>query len=246
MRHFFTSYRLLMRWQLLSMKTTLPFVFVVQLIIAVGVVFGLGYMYPAIDVLSSKFIVTGATMMTLATLGLVLVPQNVAQMKERKTFNYIWSLPVPRLAYLFADFTIWTAVVLPGVVLALTFGSLKYGFSIELSPLVVPAFILVALTSVAVGMSYAHLSSSAVLTGVISNIIIFSLFLFSPVNFPIERLPAALANIHEVLPIKYMADLVRGTVTGGLVENLSLSFAVVGTWCLLSLVVLHFVFTRKR
>lgn len=95
-------------------------------------------------------------------------------------------------------------------------------------------------------MAYAHLSPSAVLTGVISNVIIFSLFLFSPVNFPMERLPAGLSHVHQVLPVRYMADLVRGTATGGMVQNLGLTFAVVGAWCVLSLVSLYIIFTRRR
>ena len=240
------SYLLMIRWQLLSAKTVLPFVLVVQIIIAVGSVFGLGFMYPNIDILSAKYITTGATMMTLVALGLVMLPQNVAQMKEKKTFDYLWSLPMPRLVYLLADFTIWTAVVLPGVVLALAFGSIRYNFSLDISPLIFPAFVLVALSSVSVGMTIAHLSPSPVLTGVITNVIIFSLFLFSPVNFPIERLPAGLSHVHLVLPIKYMADIVRGTVTPDLVENVGLAFGVVSAWCVASMAVLFVVFTRRR
>jgi ABC-2 type transport system permease protein len=246
MSNTFRSYLLMVRWQLLSARTILPFVLVIQIIIAVGTVFGLSYMYPSIDVISAKYIVTGATMMTLATLGLVMVPQSVAQMKEKKTFDYLWSLPLPRLVYLLADFTIWTAIVLPGVILSLAIGSAKYHFSLDISPLVVPAFLLIALTSVAVGMSFAHLSPSPVLTGVITNVIIFSLFLFSPVNFPIERLPFGVYHIHLVLPIKYMADLVRGTVTPGLVDNLGTAFAIVGAWCIVSMIILYRVFTRRR
>jgi len=246
MRRMLSSYVLMMKWQMLSAKIVLPFVLVIQLIIAVGTVFGLGFMYPNIDTLSAKYIVTGATMMTLTTLGLVMVPQNVAQMKERKTFDYLWSLPLPRSVYLLADFTIWTAIVLPGVIASLAIGSARYHFALDISPLIVPAFLLVALTSVAVGMAVAHLSPSPVLTGIITNVIVFSLFLFSPVNFPIERLPFGIYHVHLVLPIKYMADIVRGTVTPELVNNLGTAFAIVGAWCVASMIFLYFVFTRRR
>lgn len=242
----FKSYLLLIRWQVLRLKTMLPFIVVIQVIIAVGTVYGLGYLYPAIDPLSAKYIVTGATTMTLITLGLVMIPQNVAQMKERKVFDYMWSLPIPRVIYLLVDFTIWTIIVSPGVVLALVMGSYKYGFGLNISPMAVLAFILVSLTAAAVGMSIAHLSPSPVLTGIITNVIIFSLFLFSPINFPVDRLPLFLSKIHMVLPVKYMADLVRGTLTTGLVENIIPALAAVGIWCVLSMVSLYVVFTRKR
>ncbi len=110
----------------------------------------------------------------------------------------------------------------------------------------IPAFVMVALTAVAVGMSMAHLLPSPVLISAITNVIIFSLFLFSPVNFPMERLPAGLSHVHLVLPIKYMADLVRGTVTSGLADNLGLAFGVVGAWCVVSVSALYRVFTRRR
>ena len=245
-KNVFRSYLLMIRWQLLRLKTMLPFIVVIQVIIAVGTVYGLGYLYPSIDPLSAKYIVTGATTMTLITLGLVMIPQNVAQMKERKVFDYMWSLPIPRVIYLIVDFTIWTAIVSPVVVLALVVGSYKYGFGINISPLAILAFFLVSLTAAAVGMSIAHLSPSPVLTGIITNVIIFSLFLFSPINFPIDRLPVFLSKIHLVLPVKYMADLVRGTLTTGLVQNINLALTVVGAWCAVSMISLYVVFTRKR
>jgi ABC-2 type transport system permease protein len=239
------GYGLMIKWQLLSLRTILPFIVVVQMLIAGGTVYGFSYFYPQIDPLTAQYIVTGATTMTLITLGLVLVPQNAAQMKERGTFDYLWSLPVPRMVFLLADFTVWTLVVAPGVAMALLLGAHKYGFELHVSPMALPAFLLVALSAVAVGMAIAHLSPSPVLTGVITNVIIFSLFLFSPVNFPIERLPAGLEYVHRVLPVTYMADIVRGTLTTGLVDRLAVPFAVVGVWALASFALLFRVFTRR-
>ena len=48
-----------------------------------------------------------------------------------------------------------------------------------------------------------------------------------------------------VLPVKYMAELVRGTVTTGLVDNLGLAFGVVGAWCVISVLALIRVVTRR-
>ncbi len=114
----------------------------------------------------------------------------------------------------------WTAVVAPGAVLALVVGSSKYDFALSMSPHLLPAFLLISLTAVAVGMTIAHLSPSPVLTVLVSNVVIFGLLLFSPVSFPVERLPGLLATIHAMLPVGSMADLVRGTVTDGLLDDL--------------------------
>ncbi len=246
MSKYLKAYSFVMKWQILSLKPVLPMAFIVQLLIAGAVIYGLGFMYPKIDMLSAKYIVTGAAVLALATLGLVMVPQTIAQMKASKAFDYLWSLPIPRFIFLLSDFSFWAIIVLPGVAATLLMGSLHYGFNLSISPLIVPAFLLVALTAVAVGMSVAHLSPSPVLTGILTNITVFIIFFFSPINFPPERLPEWLQIIHKILPVMYMADLVRGTVTKGLASNLATAFAVVGMWCVVSFVALYRVFSMRQ
>ena len=245
MKTYIRSFKLMMKWQLLSLKPVLPMALMFQLFIAFAVVYGFGFMYPKIDPISAKYIVTGVTTLALVTLGLVMVPQNIAQMKTNKTFDYLWSLPISRLIFPLTDFLLWSIVVLPGVIITLLLGSLRYGFSLSISPLIVPSFLLVALTAVAVGLTIAHLSPSPILTGIISNIIVFSIFFFSPINFPAERLPDALSYIHKVLPLMYMADLVRGTVTTNISGNLNTAFLVVGGWCIASFLALSRVLSRQ-
>ena len=116
----------------------------------------------------------------------------VAQAKSGGMLDYMRSFPVPRMAYLAADLTIWLLSTLPGVILALVVGSLRYDFELQFSPLIVPAFILVVLMATSVGYAIALLLPKAELVSVLTNLIIFSLFLFSPINFPIERLPPGL------------------------------------------------------
>jgi ABC-2 type transport system permease protein len=225
--NWFAQYRLMIKWQALNLKVILPFIMVIQIMVGVGTVIGYSFLLPDIDSITGKYFATGASTLSLITLGLVFVPQGVSEMKQKQTFEYIWALPISRFAFVAADFTIWLAVVLPSVVLTLFVASWRYDFGLEISPLIVPAFLLTALTGVALGTSLAHLSPSQVLTGVVTNVLIFSLFLFSPIYFPNDRLPWVVEKIHQGLPIKYMGDLVRGTVTTGINDDLGLAFAVV-------------------
>ena len=240
------QYFLMLRWQATSLKVILPFILVIQIFVGVGTVLGYSFLLQDIDPVTAKFFATGASTLALITLGLVFVPQGVAEMKQKQTFEYIWSLPISRFAFVAADFTIWMLVVLPSVVITLAVASWRYDFGLSLDPLIVPGFLLVAFTGVAVGTSLAHLSPSPVLTSVITNVIIFSLFLFSPVYFPNDRLPVVLERVHQVLPVKYMGDIVRGTVTEGINDSLPVAFLVVGVWCVLSLVILYTVMTRRK
>ena len=74
--------------------------------------------------------------------------------------------------------------------------------------------ILVALTSSAVGYAIASLLLPMV-ANVITQVLVVFILMFSPLNFPAERLPDWLAAVHRVLPIQAMGELIRGTVAGG-------------------------------
>jgi ABC-2 type transport system permease protein len=240
------SYGTLLRWQGLRFKTVLPFVVIAQFFTGIGTVIGFGYLIPKLDTASATYLVTGAPTLTLITLGLVLVPQFVAAAKAEGSLEYMWSLPIPRMAYLAADLTIWVFATLPGVIIALIVGSMKYDFSLQVSPLAIPVFMLIVLTATTVGYAIAVLSPKAELVNLITNFIIFCLFLFSPINFPIERLPDWLAGLHRILPVKYAADAVRGTLVQGYTDDLGLALAVLGVWCLVGLGINYVVATRRK
>jgi ABC-2 type transport system permease protein len=243
--NWFQSYTLLLKWQGLKFKTILPFIIVAQFFTGIGTVIGLGYLMPDIDSHTAMFLVTGGPTLTLITLGLVMVPQMVAQAKSQGMLDYMRSFPVPRMAYLAADLTIWLLSTLPGVILALVVGSLRYDFELQFSPLIVLAFTLVVLMATSVGYAIALLAPKAELVNVLTNLIIFSLFLFSPVNFPVERLPDWLETIHRFLPVKYAADAVRGALVPGYSDGLGLALAVLSAWCLVGLIINYRVATRR-
>ena len=239
------NYSLMLKWQALSSKTILPISLVIQLMISVGFVIGLGFIYPQITPNIAKFLRTGAPTISLLMVGLVLVPQMVAMSKTEGTFDYIWSLPVPRMVYIAADATIYILSSTPGVVLSLILGAAYYHFSLHISLLVIPAMLLIAMAGIFLGYSLAHGISKPQITQLITQVLVFFIMIFSPIMFPKEQLPHWLAIVHRYLPVQYMADLSRGTLTD-LHVNLGLAFAVVGGWCLAGLVVTCILVRRRR
>ena len=117
-------------------------------------------------------------------LGPVLVPQIVAIARTEGTFDYIWSLPVPRMVYIAADTTIWVLVALPGLILALVISALYHDFSLEVSPLVAPAIWLVALSGTLMGYAIAHGAPKPEMAHLATRILVFAILLFSPVLYP--------------------------------------------------------------
>jgi ABC-2 type transport system permease protein len=238
------SYLLLIRWQALRYKWLLPLTMVVQGLFAFGIVAGYPLLFPEIDKGTILFLATGAPAISLLMMGLVAVPQVVAQGKTEGSLEYVRSLPIPRLAFLLADLSVWTAIVLPGVVIAVVIAELRFGLDLSVSPLVVPAFLLVALTASCVGYALATVMPPMV-ASVVSQVLIVFVLMFSPLSFPAARLPDWLRAIHSVLPIQSMGEVVRGSLASTAFPLQSGSFLVLGAWCAGSLVAATVALNRR-
>jgi ABC-2 type transport system permease protein len=228
------AYGLLFKWQFIRMRKEMAMIIVIQILLALGIVYGLAFLLPNIDKRSALFLATGAPTLTLLLLGMTIVPQEVSRLKISGAAAYLSTLPVPRLAAPAADVSFWLLAQLPGTILVLVVAALRFGFALRVNAAVVPAILLVALSGASVGYALAMLLKPAV-ANQLTSFLSIGILLFSPINFPIDRLPAALQAIHRVLPIKYMADLIRWSLTGQFVENVALAFSVVGAWCALGI-----------
>src|SRR3954451_8711573 len=137
----FGSYRLLLLWQAQRYRQQVGLFVFIQVALGLGIVYGLAFLIPHIDRETALYLATGAPTLALLIMGLNVVPQEVAQDKLTGAYDYTASLPVPRLASLTANLTYWLAVQLPGTVLALLVASVRFDFALDVSPLVVPAFL---------------------------------------------------------------------------------------------------------
>jgi ABC-2 type transport system permease protein len=235
----------MLKWVFLTSRTWLSLNLIVQMCIAVGFIFGISYFYPAITPATAKYLTTGAPTLILITVGLVMVPQITASMRMYGTFDYIWSLPVPRMVYVAADATNMFGSMLPGIVLATILGSAYFNFSLSISPLVIPAVVMIALCGTFLGYAMAFAVPKPMMAQVLTQVIIFAVMMFSPVMYPASQLPGWLQAVHKVLPIQYMADLSRGTLTD-LDIKLGLAFGVVGAWLAAGFIVTWFLVRRRK
>src|SRR5262245_33192018 len=115
MRRWLRSYWLLMQWNLLRVRPSLPLLLVVQTLIGAGVVIGFAFLVPDANRETVLYLSTGAPTIGLITVGMVVLPQMVAQQKLTGIFEYVKAMPVPRLAMLAADATVWVALAIPGM-----------------------------------------------------------------------------------------------------------------------------------
>lgn len=224
------QYGLLTQWQLRRQSVYLPLLVVVQGALAVGTVLGFGILMGDLEGDAALYLATGAPTITLIVIGLVMAPQMLAQAKTEGSAQWLMTLPVPRLVFLAADLTVWTLVALPGTVLAVFVGVLRYDISLDVSWWVLPAALLVSLTAAAIGYTVAALLPPS-LAMLFTQLVVFVILLFSPVSVPAEQFPSWLASVHAVLPIEPMAQLIRAGLAGSTFTIEAGPLLVLIAWC---------------
>ena len=233
--HWWHGFIAMLRWEITNMRLLLPLTVVVQVLFGAGFVLGIGLFFEDIPSRAALFLSTGATTITLIMVGLVMGPQLVAQQKLEGTYDYMWSLPVPRSAATTAWITLNMIFAIPGMVVALLVASWRYGVDLEISFAVVPAVLLTLLTATLLGYALAHAVTKPEVTLLLTQVLIFGIVGFSPINYPQDNLPGWLAELHEYLPFLPMATVVRGGLTQGLVSNVVQSYVVLSAWGVIAL-----------
>ena len=97
-----------------------------------------------------------------------------------------------------------------------------------------------------VGFGLAQAIRNPLVTNVVVNLLIFVVLMFSPVVFPIGQLPSWLADLHRVLPIYHLAQVLRASVTTGLVNHVAISYAVLAAWTVAAWAAAAWVIGRRR
>ncbi|WP_018252404.1 ABC transporter permease [Salinispora mooreana] len=244
MRHWFRSYLLLLRWSAIRLRYLLSLVLVVQIFLSVGIVLGFAFLLPQIDSATARYLATGAPTLGLITIGMVMAPQLVATAKTEGTFTYNQTLPVPRTAVVVSEVTTWLVVGAPGLLLGLLVAVLRFDLTLRVSWLAVPAAVLVALAATTVGLAIAYAAAPPV-TNMVTQLIVFIALMFSPINFPADRLPEWLQTVHQVLPFQHMAQVVRDSLTAGPEGVSAAPYAVLAAWCALGFAATLHIMTRR-
>lgn len=221
---------LLAQWQFRRQSQFLPLMVVVQVFIAVTTVVGYGLLVGDPDPATALYLATGAPTITLVTIGLVMVPQMLAQSRLEGSLDWMRTLPVPRIAFLVSDLLVWTLIVLPGMVLGILAGVLRFDVTLSIAPWLLPATLLVSMTAAAIGYAMAAVLPPQ-LAMLLTQALIFIVLLFSPVSYPAERMPQWMQTAHEWLPIEPMAQLVRTGLAQDAFDMPARSLVVLLVWC---------------
>lgn len=207
------QFGLLMGVQLRTMRSDFWFVMIIQASFALGLVLGIGYLIPGITKETATYLTIGAATQMFVTVGLVMLPNFIAEAKQVGRLEYFLTLPIGREAYVFSMLTVVAAMALPGVVLTLVLGWARYGIGYAVDPTVVVVGLLATLSLAGVGVALAMLAPNQPVTNSFTNLIIFYVLFFAPVLVPSSQLPWVLQKTALVMPPTYAADAMRATLT---------------------------------
>ncbi|KGM14003.1 ABC transporter permease [Cellulomonas bogoriensis] len=232
-----TGYTTLLRWQIAQVGGMLPLIVVVQALLAAGIIIGFGFLIPDLTLEAATFLSTGAPTVLLMTVGLVIVPQGVARARTDGTFAYLRTLPVARPLLLLADLTVWLMICIPSIGVAVGVAWLRYGIDLQPDwPVLLTAALLVTVTAASVGYAIA-VTLPPMLAQLVSQVLVFFVLLFSPITFPATQLPTWFQSVHDVLPIRPAADLLRSGLVSGTYDAGVQDLVVLVLWCAAGLAV---------
>lgn len=243
--HLWHSYRAMVRFEMVNLRLFLILTLILQTLMGAGMGIMYGFYLGDIPPVAQTFLVSGIPALSLFPLGFLLVPSVIANHRWEETYDYIWSLPVPRLASAAATFTVFAGLSLPGMVLALGLSVWVYGVTLAPQPMIIPAVLLVAAMATSVGYAIGHAISNPRMVNVLTNLIVFVVLMFSPIVIPIQQFPDWFAALHRVLPFWHMANVLRDGLTTGLVENVGTSYAVLSLWLVGAWMVTAWVIARR-
>jgi ABC-2 type transport system permease protein len=236
----------MLRWHLTSMRLFLPVLIVVQMLIAAGFSVGISLFFTEVSTTVALYLATGAAIIALVLVGLVVAPQLIASEKDAGTYDFSWSLPVPRSAAVVAWVLLCAVVSIPSMLMALLVAGLRLEVEYQVSWSIVPAVVLVLVSGTMIGYGLAHAIERTSLTQLLSQVLAFGLLGFTPITYPIENLPSWLGSVHRVLPFYHMGVIVRGGLTKGIVADLGVSYLIVLVWTLIAIGLTALVLGRRK
>jgi ABC-2 type transport system permease protein len=240
------SYLAMLRYDVASMREWLAPFLMIQVFMGAGMAIMYGFYFDEVPRVFATFVSTGAPVLAIIPVGMTMVPSLVLQHRLDNTYDFVWSLPVPRMSAMVSNLTLFTAISAPGAAITLLVAAWRYDIDLAISWDIVPAVLLASIMGVAVGFGFAHAMKDPRMTNLVVNLIIFFVTLFSPIAFPIENFPDWFATVHRFLPFYPMAQVIREGLTSGLATDVGWSYAVLTAWTIIGWGTAARIVTRRR
>src|SRR5699024_6950421 len=135
----------------------LPYYVILQMIISLGIVIGFTYLVGDSNSEAVLYLATGAPTLVLIITGVVFLPQQIASDKTEGYHKFLRTWPVNRGVILVADTLIWLVITIPGIVISTLVAHFMYQPGYDVTWTIVPAVLLIALTSIGIGYGFSYI-----------------------------------------------------------------------------------------
>jgi len=217
-------------WHIASLRIWLVTLTAVQVLSGVGFVLGISLFFNHIPTSAALFVSTGVPVINLLMVGLILGPQLVANQKVSGSYEYMRSLPVSRSVTAAAWYTVCLLGGVPAMVIALGVAELRYGIPLHISAWIIPAVLLTSFTGTMLGYALAHAIGNPMATQLITQLLVFAIFGFAPILFPLAQMPAWLGDLNWWFPFRHMADVMRSALTTTPDSAVATGYVVLVVW----------------
>jgi ABC-2 type transport system permease protein len=172
-------------------------------------------------------LVPGYIAMTLATVGLTVLPTVLATYRERGILRRMAMTPVSPAMLLGAQLLVQLLAASVGVAVLVGVASVAFGLHLPAAPAgAVAAYLLGGLAILAVGFLLGSLLPTARAVNTVGFVVYFPMIFLSGAAVPRELIPAGMRPVAEVLPLTYVVDGLRDSWTGA--GTPALALAVLG------------------
>lgn len=236
MKQTLRDYALLTKIQFLELRTWGPVIALITTVFPILMIFGFGVIGGGVPRSGLIYVVTGAAVVSLVTIGITTTSQELGDMRTTGVLHYYASLPISKAALLAAILTVRVLTALPGLTLTLVLGSHFYHLPLSVNVATAALIPLTVLALSGVGAAIGILITDFRVVALLSQVAFIVVMFASPVLIPEQKLPGVLQPFAYLLPPTYAADGFRRALMGTLDARLLVDCGVLAVCAVVSLV----------
>jgi ABC-2 type transport system permease protein len=221
----------------LEFRQWLAMVLSMTIFLNLGMVFSFSFIAGSRDPVLGWYVVPGAAVMALVTLGVMMVAGDVAQQRRSGAILYYASLPISKAAYVLAIVAGNGVAALPGVVVTVLAGAWVFDLQLAFNPLILVVVPLSMISLAGLGAAIGLGIRNWRVVGLVAQLTMFFVMFFAPVMIPPDRLPGILQVTGWFLPPTYAARAFRAALTPEITGALLQDIAILAVFAVGSLIV---------
>lgn len=172
---------------------------------------------------NALYFALGNAMQITANAGIFGVIATVANERQYGTLPILLGSPANRLVTFLSRAIVNTIDGILSIIVAMAIVVLLFGLNLQHANLVVLALCVLAVSATTSGLGLLFGSVGLIMRDaiVIANVVYYLLLVFCGVNFPVDRLPAALQVVSYSLPLTRGVEAAREAAAGASLANVS-------------------------